>query len=144
MSARKRQTGFGLIEVLVSLLIVSIGLLGIASLQIMALKNVGSSMERSQAVIQTYSYLDILRANRAQAVISGLDVPVMTCNPLSLAASKVEQRKWITQLHQTLGPQSCGRVECLGGGKCTITVQWDDSRAEGGSEEQQLVTETML
>ena len=144
MSARKHQTGFGLVEVLVSLLIVSIGLLGIASLQIMALKNVGSSMERSQAVIQTYSYLDVLRANRAQAVISELDVPVMICDPLALAASKVEQRKWITQLHETLGPQSCGQVECLGGGKCTITVQWDDSRAEGGSEEQQLVTETML
>jgi type IV pilus assembly protein PilV len=143
MSARKRQTGFGLVEVLVSLLIVSIGLLGIAGLQVMALKNVGSSMERSQAVIQTYSYLEILRANRAQAVISELDLP-LTCDPENLAGSLVEQRKWITQLHETLGPQSCGEVECLGGGKCTITIQWDDSRAEGGLEEQQLVTETML
>jgi type IV pilus assembly protein PilV len=143
MNAHKRQTGFGLVEVLVSLLIMSIGLLGIASLQVMALKNVGSSMERSQAVIQTYSYLDVLRANRAQAVISSLDLP-LTCDAENLAASKVEQRKWITQLQETLGPQACGQVECLGGGKCTITVQWDDSRAEGGLAEQQLVTETML
>ena len=144
MSARKRQTGFGLIEVLISLLIVSIGLLGIAGLQVMALKNVGSSMERSQAVIQTYSYLDVLRANRGRAVIAELDVTVMTCNPLSLGVSKVEQRKWLTQLQETLGPQACGQVVCLGGGKCTITVQWDDSRASGGSATQQLVTETML
>jgi type IV pilus assembly protein PilV len=143
MSARNRQTGFGLIEVLVSLLIVSVGLLGIASLQIVALKNVGSSMERSQAVIQTYSYMDLLRANRAQAVISNLDLP-MTCDAENLAGSLVEQRKWINQLHDTLGSQSCGKVECLGGGKCTITVQWDDSHAEGGLEDQQLVTETML
>jgi type IV pilus assembly protein PilV len=84
-----------------------------------------------------------LRANRAQAVISELDLP-LTCDPENLAGSLVEQRKWITQLHETLGPQSCGEVECLGGGKCTITIQWDDSRAEGGLEEQQLVTETML
>ena len=143
MNARKRQTGFGLVEVLVALLIVSIGLLGIASLQVMALKNVGSSMERSQAVIQTYSYMDVLRANRAQAVISGLDF-TMTCDPENLTSSKVEQRKWLTQLQETMGPQSCGSVECLAGGKCTITVQWDDSRAEGGSDEQQLVTETIL
>ena len=143
MSARKRQTGFGLVEVLISLLIVSIGLMGIAGLQVMALKNVGSSMERSQAVIQTYSYLEILRANRAQAVISNLDLP-MTCDPENLAGSLVQQRKWITQLQETMGPQSCGQVECLGGGKCTITIQWDDSRAEGGLDEQQLVTETML
>jgi type IV pilus assembly protein PilV len=144
MSARKRQNGFGLIEVLVSLLIVSVGLLGIASLQIVALKNVGSSMERSQAVILTYSYLDLLRANRAQALLSTLDIPTMACDPENLAGSLVEQRKWLTQLHENLGPQTCGKVDCLGGGKCTITVQWDDSRAEGGSTTQQLVTESML
>lgn len=143
MSARKRQSGFGLIEVLVSLLIVSVGLLGIASLQIVALKNVGSSMERSQAVIQTYSYMDLLRANRDKALLSELDVP-MTCDPANLAGSLTVQRNWITQLHLNLGPDSCGKVDCLGGGKCTITVQWDDSRAQGGSSTQQLVTETML
>ena len=144
MSTRKLQTGFGLIEVLVALLIVSIGLLGIAALQMTALKNVGSSMERSQAVILTYSYLDLLRANRAQALLSTLDIPTMACDPENLAGSLVEQRKWLTQLHENLGPQTCGKVDCLGGGKCTITVQWDDSRAEGGSTTQQLVTESML
>ncbi len=143
MSARKFQTGFGLVEVLVALLIISVGLLGIAALQAMALKNTGSSMERSQAVIQSYSYLEVLRANRDQAVISGLDLP-MTCDPENLAGSLVEQRKWVTQLHETLGPESCGQVECLGGGKCTITIQWNDTRAAGGEEEQQLVTETIL
>jgi type IV pilus assembly protein PilV len=143
VSAHKRQKGFGLIEVLVSLLIVSVGLLGIASLQIVALKNVGSSMERSQAVIQTYSYMDLLRANKGRATNSELDMP-MTCLVGNLAGSLVEQRNWITQLQATLGPGSCGSVDCEGGGKCTITVQWDDSRAEGGSATQQLVTETIL
>ncbi|HUQ10409.1 MAG TPA: type IV pilus modification protein PilV [Steroidobacteraceae bacterium] len=143
MKARIRQTGFGLVEVLVALLIVSIGLLGIASLQVVALKNTGSSMERSQAVMQTYSYLDVLRANYDAAKISGLDIPVMTCDPENLAETLVEQRKWLGELHDTLGPESCAQVECLGD-HCTITVQWDDSRAQGGSDEQQLVTETVL
>lgn len=147
MKTLKLQRGFGLVEVLVSLLIVSIGLLGIASLQLTALKNVGSSMERSQAVIQTYSYVDVLRANRAEALISGLDVPVMTCDPENLASSEVEERRWLTRLQQSLGPGSCGQAVCQaasGRAKCTITVQWDDSRAVGGSQEQQLVTETLL
>jgi type IV pilus assembly protein PilV len=143
MNTRKHQTGFGLVEVLISLLIVSIGLLGIAALQVTAVRNVGSSMERSQAVIQTYSYMDILRAKRDQAVISTLDL-AMSCDPEEIPESKAEQRKWVTQLHATLGPESCGQVKCLGGGKCTITVQWDDSRARGGEETQQLVTETIL
>jgi type IV pilus assembly protein PilV len=143
MTARRRQNGFSLVEVLVAVLIMAIGMLGIAALQAMALKNSGSSMERSQAVIQTYSYLDLLRARRDDAITSKLDMP-MSCDAENLPSSSVEQRNWINQLHETLGPDSCGAVDCLGGGKCTITLQWDDSRATGGSAEQQLVTETML
>ena len=146
MSTRKRPTGFGLIEVLVALLIVSIGLLGIAALQITSLKNVGSSMERSQAVFLTYSYMDVLRANRDKAVLAQFDVPVMTCDPEFLDADLKEQRNWIKRLHEQVGPNSCGQVVCALGeaGTCTITVQWDDSHAKGGSTTQQLRTETKL
>jgi type IV pilus assembly protein PilV len=143
MIARKRQAGFSLVEVLIAVLILAIGMLGIAAMQAAALTNSGSAMERSQAVIQTYSYLDLLRARRDDAVTSKLDM-AMTCDAENLASTSVEQRKWINQLHETLGPDSCGAVDCLGGGKCTITVQWDDSRARGGSALEQLVTETSL
>jgi type IV pilus assembly protein PilV len=138
MNARKLQSGFGLVEVLVALVILSVGLLGMASLQLTALKNVGSSMERSQAVIQTYSYLEVLRANLGK----DLDVP-LTCDEENLEASKVVQRKWISELRASLGSQACGKAECLGT-QCTITIQWDDSRAEGGETTQKLVTETAL
>jgi type IV pilus assembly protein PilV len=141
MSARKLQRGFGLVEVLVALLIVSVGLLGIASLQVMALKNVGSSMERSQAVIQTYSYLEVLRADSDNA--STLQVELMTCDEENLAASDKVQREWIKQLRASVGPHACGMAKC-NGKQCTITIQWDDSRAEGGSTTHQLVTEAML
>lgn len=143
MRARKRQTGFGLVEVLVALLIISIGLLGIASLQVLALRNTGSSMERSQAVIQTYSYLDVLRANYDDAVIGNLDVPVLACKPTNVGSDQIEERKWLTQLQEAMGPESCAMAKC-DKDKCTITIQWDDSRAEGGSTTQQLVTETVL
>jgi len=143
MNARKRQSGFGLIEVLVALLIVSIGLLGIASLQVMALKNVGSSMERSQAVIQTYSYSDVLRADREGAKNGSLDVP-MTCDPENLDEGTFPvQHEWMKRLQEAMGPRACGKVVCLGE-SCTITITWDDSRAEGGATEQKLVTETSL
>jgi type IV pilus assembly protein PilV len=140
---KRHQSGFTLVEVLVALLIVSIGLLGIAAMQSLALRNTGSSMERSQAVIQTYSYLDVLRANRDRAVLSQMDMNLV-CEVENLPSSQTDQRNWLEQLHLTLGPGSCGKVECLGGGKCTITVQWNDTRAEGGSAVQELVTETVL
>lgn len=142
MSVRREQAGYSLVEVLVAMLIISIGVLGMVALQSLALRNTGSSMERSQAVIQTYSYLDVLRANRNQAVISQLDIKPMVCHPGDAPAGL--RRNWLQQLHDTLGPDSCGFVECQGGGKCTIIVQWNDTRAEGGSATQQLVTETIL
>jgi type IV pilus assembly protein PilV len=144
MSVRKAEAGFSLVEVLVAMLIISIGVLGIVALQSLALRNTGSSMERSQAVIQTYSYLEILRANRDEAIISALDIKPMTCDPLNRPETEVIQRNWLEQLHETLGPGACGFVDCRGGGQCTIIVQWNDTRAEGGSEAQQLITETIL
>src|SRR5690606_20270957 len=63
-TGRARQAGMSLVEVLVSVLILSIGLLGIAAMQATALRNGQSSLERSQAVVQTYSVLDAIRADR--------------------------------------------------------------------------------
>ena len=60
----RRQSGISLIEVMVSVLILSIGLLGIAAMQATALRNGQSSLERSQAVVQSYSILDTIRADR--------------------------------------------------------------------------------
>ena len=48
-----RQRGVGLIEVLIAVLVMAIGMLGIAALQSITLKNSGGAAERTQAVIET-------------------------------------------------------------------------------------------
>src|SRR3546814_19309439 len=60
-----RQRGVGMIEVLVSVLVLSVGLLGIALVQTRALANNTSSMGRSLATVATYTILDAIRADRA-------------------------------------------------------------------------------
>ena len=57
------QQGYTLIEVLVALLIVSIGLLGMAALQVTALKQNQNAYERSQAFLAAYDIVDRMRAN---------------------------------------------------------------------------------
>ena len=78
-SSRSASRGVSLIEVLVSVLILGIGLLGIAAMQALALGNSQSSVERTQAVIHSYSILDAMRANRDDAIAgnysSGLICP---------------------------------------------------------------------
>lgn len=63
----KRQGGVSLIEVLVSALVVSIGLVGVAGLQVASLKNNQSALMRSQATALAYDLADRMRSNRAGA-----------------------------------------------------------------------------
>jgi type IV pilus assembly protein PilV len=59
----KLQSGFTLLEVLIAIVIVSIGLLGVAAMQAVTLKNAGSSKYRSAAIGLTSDMADRLRAN---------------------------------------------------------------------------------
>lgn len=63
LTRRKRQSGFTLIEVLVSVLILSIGLVGVATLQAVSLKNNQSAFMRSQASALAYDLADRMRSN---------------------------------------------------------------------------------
>src|SRR3546814_3072321 len=72
--ARKSQQGISLTEVMVSVLILAIGVLGVAALQTVALKNSGGSASRTQAAIQIYSMMDIIRANRANIGIYNTNI----------------------------------------------------------------------
>lgn len=57
--------GFSLIEVLVALLVLSVGLLGLAALQTTGLAFNHQSYERTQAVLQAYDIIDRMRANKS-------------------------------------------------------------------------------
>ncbi len=57
------QKGVGLIEVLVALVILSVGLLGIASLYVTALQAKTTSLSRMKAVILAQDMADRIRAN---------------------------------------------------------------------------------
>lgn len=57
------QAGFTLLEVLIAIVITSLGLLGVAAMQAVTLKNAGSSKYRSAAIGLTSDMSDRLRAN---------------------------------------------------------------------------------
>jgi type IV pilus assembly protein PilV len=63
VSAR-RESGFGIMEVLVALVVLSLGLLSIAGLQIISIRSVHGSFVRGQAMLSAYAIADRMRANR--------------------------------------------------------------------------------
>lgn len=125
------QRGAGLVEVLVAVLVLAIGLLGIAAMQATALRNNQSSLERTQATIQTYSILDAMRAN-AEAARAGAYNIARTC-ALPMATGTLAQRdllRWFQDMRGSLGATTgtCGTIT-QAGDVFTVTVEWDDGRA---------------
>lgn len=134
--------GVGLVEVLVAVLVLAIGLLGIAALQATTLRNSQSSIERTLAVVQTYTILDAMRANLNAARGGGYNM-ASTCAPPALDGTLITSDKnfWLTTVQANLGSTACGAVACTAASVCTITVTWDDSRGTG--DKAALTTQTL-
>ena len=67
----RTQRGVTLIEILITLLVLAVGLLGLAALQGISLKTGQVSLYRTQATNLAYEVIDHARANRSQVAISG-------------------------------------------------------------------------
>lgn len=66
------QSGFSLLEVMISVVVLSVGLLGMALLQSTSLRATQATNERSQATMLVSEMMDMVRANRRQAALYGL------------------------------------------------------------------------
>lgn len=145
------QRGASLLEVLIAVLILAIGMLGMAALQAVSLRNTQSASDRTTAVIQSYAMLDMMRANRVQARAGAYNQGFL-CTPPEDPSNRVDGdvARWITQMQEAMGPTACGAISCAATA-CTIEVRWDDSRASGTDEDTEeaqatkiLTTETRL
>src|SRR5262249_2052664 len=132
-SGLRRQRGVGMIEVMVAVLVLAIGLLGLAGLQIRSLKDNQSAGERGLAVVETHSIIDARRADRQNAVNGEFNIDFADDNPTGTTFHEVAIIAWRSSLTAMLGSAAKGKIDC-NGPDCTITVQWDDSRATAGSQ----------
>lgn len=134
LSSRKKinQRGFSMLEVLVTLVIVSFGLLGVAALLATGLRNNQSSEWRTQASILAYDMAERMRANR-QAALDGSYVTATTAT--GVVAS--DKAAWSSSLAQRL-PSGSGTVTMTNVRYFTITIQWDDTKGVGGGATEQF------
>ena len=124
------ERGVGLIEAMVTLLVISIGFLGIASLQITAMKQNSSSSYHSQAVWYSYNMSDRIRANLDEFDgYNGIDTSDgysqdCTATACSSAQMRVADAADWAEMVETL-PRGRGSITNDPGG-LQVTVMWDD------------------
>ncbi|HAC34777.1 MAG TPA: type IV pilus modification protein PilV [Gammaproteobacteria bacterium] len=155
LSAPVDQRGFTLIEVLVTLLILSIGLLGLAGMIGQSLKFNQGGYTRSQGTFLAYEIIDAMRAdagnavNYAAAYDSALHVcPVDVSNkPRSIQAGDNLVNATLGCWHQRVAAELPGGTATIvnnpGGGNTLeyeITMQWYD-RADNANVSQTWTVE---
>ena len=99
---QRKQRGVSLVEVLVSVVIMSVGILGIAGIQVVSLQQNRSAIFRAEALQLANDILDRMRANPAQnyAPVNFNDPPpgivgctAATCTPLQMRSYDIAQWK---------------------------------------------------
>lgn len=141
---RGRQRGGTLIEVLVSVLVLSLGLLGAAALQISALRNNQSSYEHAQMTVLTQGMLDSMRSNLPGVAAGQYELAAWTCAaPAGATLAAADLAQWIGGVQTQINPGACGRITCAGR-TCTVGIRWDDSRATGGNSAQVFEIRSLL
>ncbi|MFC4727895.1 type IV pilus modification protein PilV [Coralloluteibacterium thermophilus] len=140
-----RAQGFSLIEVLIALLILGIGLLGLALLQTMGLRFTQSSNYRTVATNLAYEMLDSVRAtHRLRGLYADAGLTGWTgtgaCQVAGTMGPETSRDQWRCRVSRAL-PNGRSQVTVVGN-HATVRIAWTDARWEEAENRQ--ITEFVL
>lgn len=133
-----RKNGFSLIEVLVAIVVLSLGLLGLASLQMTSLRFNHSAYHRTQATLLANEIIDSIRANAANA-----SQYVIAANGAVTASGVVasDLTNWRNRITNVLGPAATGAVSHNNTENIfTVQILWNDAGDPGQNRATQTFT----
>jgi type IV pilus assembly protein PilV len=137
----QQSAGFTLLEILVALLVISMGLLGMAGVQALSINNTNSARMRGIAAIKAESLAAAMHANVAywqnvsgtvtqSSVSTAGSCGSSTCTASQVAGYDVSQ--WSSELSASALalPSASGTFSCSSSTtapvSCTITVSWQE------------------
>ncbi len=138
------QSGISMIEVLVAILVGTVGLFSLMALQMTSVNNTHSSYLRSQASVLANTMMDQLRANETLALAGSYNISLGASVPTGTDVVALDLSGWRTDLGDAL-PSGTSSVTCTSAtGICNVVIQWDDSRGTNGSSTQQFTLSARL
>ncbi len=112
------QRGAGLIEVLVAVVVLGVGLLGAAGMQLAGLQGGHSAYQRSQATWLANDLIDRLRARRPEA-----------CSAYADDSDDADRVNWNATVAALLGAGANGSLaSCSTDSDVEVRISWSDQR----------------
>ena len=135
----KKQTGFSLVEVLVSLLLMTIGLLGISGLMLSGVNNSTGFDLASRANQSANQIIDAMRANSANAAAYvtayGTDPTTLT----DTAPAENDRQRWLEMVRRL--PGGDGRITAGAmAGEYVVTVRYSNCLGSLSNDQQNACT----
>ncbi len=118
-AGRRGERGASLIEVLVSMFVLAVGLLGFAGMQMVGIKSNHSAQVRSQATLLAYDLADRMRGARDAALDGDYDDD----------GNSEDRRDWDDELVRRLGAGATAKVT-RNEANITIAITWNDQRGD--------------
>jgi type IV pilus assembly protein PilV len=157
---RRRARGFSLMEVMVALVVSTVGLLGLAKMEALAISSTGVAGSRSLAAIEASSLAAAMHAdpgfwaaagiapaslviNAANPYVAALpcqfNAGASSCTPAQMAAYDLQQ--WSTAVNTVL-PGYVATISCSNGLSapvtCTIQLQWTENGVAVNAQQTQM------
>lgn len=160
---KKKQSGVGMIEVLVAVVVMSIGFLAVAQMQVRGMRYNQSTYVRSQAAMMLKDMTDRMRSNRVGVRGGSYDglttandhtLPAcitndVACTPAELAAKDIFE--WSVNIYPTAAQTNAiaafPAADAIGkvtnnAGVFDVVVQWTEI-IDGSSETQSMTVQFM-
>jgi type IV pilus assembly protein PilV len=133
MLPKTSQKGAGLLEVLITVLILATALLALGAMQVRSLQFNHSAYLRSQANILASDIADRMRLNRAN--IASYSMTFEEESPTSGGLAATDMAEWLQTIKDTL-PGGDGALACTSKvATCKIEIRWSEQNSSDLAEE---------